>query len=133
MELSPGSSCLFRPCLCYMATIAMVDNMINHLLLHKRNHIAMDQRLRMYSTNWATLLALMESRPLHVNKLTHGNKAAYQGLVDISKWGVGGVLFKERRTSNPLFGFTNGCNQYEIDCARTPTQTKISPYPTSNY
>ena len=40
---------------------------------------------------------------------------------------------KKRRTMNPLSGFTNGHNQYMIDCAQTPTQTDISSYWTSNY
>ena len=71
--------------------LAMVDNMINNLLLHKCNRIAVVQGLRTYSTNWAALLALMRSRPPHVNQLTCRNKAVDQGFVDASKWGVGGI------------------------------------------
>ena len=65
--------------------LALVDNLITNALMHKRTHIAIGPQLKIYSTNWAALLALMESRPSHVNKLTRQNKAAYQGFVDASK------------------------------------------------
>ena len=82
--------------------LAMVENMIHDSLLHKHNHIAIDQRLRTYSINWAALLALMESRPSHVNKLTRGNKAVYQDFVNTSEWGVGGVWFKGTKNIKPF-------------------------------
>ena len=36
---------------------------------------------------------MMKSRPTNVKELVQAKKAAYQGLVDASKWGVGGVWF----------------------------------------
>ena len=85
--------------------LAMVDNKINHALSRKRNRVKVDAELRTYSTNWAALLALMESRPSHVKELTRRNKAAYQGFVDASKWGVGGVWFKGTKNIAPFVWF----------------------------
>ena len=46
--------------------------------------------------DWASLLHLMRSRPTHVRELvTH--KPSYQGLVDASKWGVGGYGSQENK------------------------------------
>ena len=83
----------------------MVDNKINNALSRKRNRVKVDAELRMYSTNWAALLALMESRPSHVKELTRRNKAAYQGFVDASNWGVGGVWFKGTKSIAPFVWF----------------------------
>ena len=79
--------------------------MINDSLLHKCNYIAVNQRLRTHSINWAALLALMESRLSHVKELTHRNKSACQGFMDTSKWGVGGVWFKGTKNIEPFVWF----------------------------
>ena len=80
----------------------MVDNKINHVLSIKRNRITIDDELKMYSTNWAALLALTESRPSHVKELTCRNKVAYHGFVVASKWGGGGVWFKGTKNIEPF-------------------------------
>ena len=51
--------------------------------------------------DWASLLHLMRSRQTHIRELvTH--KPSYQGLVDASKWSVGGVWFSGEQNLPPF-------------------------------
>ena len=47
----------------------------------------------------------MKSRPTNVKELVQAKKAAYQGLVDASKWGVGGVWFGGTQQLKPFVWF----------------------------
>ena len=85
--------------------LAMVDNKINHALSRKRNKVKVDAEIRTYSTNWAALLALMKSKPSHVKELTRRNKAAYQGFLEASNWGVGALWFKSTKNIAPFVWF----------------------------
>ena len=47
----------------------------------------------------------MRTRPSHVRELTMNKEAAFKGLVDASKWGVGGVWFSGTKRLRPFVWF----------------------------
>lgn len=70
-----------------------MDNVITNAERKGFHHVKINEKLKVYITNWKALIYLMQSRPSHVRELTHRPSAAYRGFVDASKWGVGGVWF----------------------------------------
>ena len=79
-----------------------MDLIIAKAVAAKRSHIRNTDLVTTYFRNWAGLLHLMRSRPTHVRELTPRHRPQYRGLVDASKWGVGGVWFPG---SDPLAPF----------------------------
>ena len=65
-------------------------------------NIRIDKQLIEYSKNWRALLHLMRSRPSHVKELIRNKEPTYQGFVDASKWGVGGVWFGGTQKLEPV-------------------------------
>jgi len=57
-----------------------------------RNYINMTDDLSTILRDWSALLRLVGRRPTHVRELVE-HRPQYQGFVDASKWGVGGVWF----------------------------------------
>ena len=52
--------------------------------------IKVNEALKSILRDWSAFICLMSSRPTHAKELVE-HKPSYQGLVDGSKWGVGGV------------------------------------------
>ena len=55
--------------------------------------------------HWAALIRLMKSRPSHVSELIQQPTASFQGFVDASKFGVGGVWFSGSDQLLPIVWF----------------------------
>ena len=76
---------------CGKALLGPIDAILAKANIAHRTRIKMNTTLK-HLTDWAALIRLMANRPTHVNELVE-HKPAYQGLVDASKWGVGGIWF----------------------------------------
>ena len=69
-----------------------IDIILTKAINANKQTIVLKDFIKLHLRDWSALLHLMQSRPTHVRELvTH--KPSYQGLVDASKWGVGGVWF----------------------------------------
>ena len=78
-----------------------IDVVIAKAINTKRTTIFLNDDIKQQLRDWSALLHLMRSRPTHVRELiTH--KPSYQGLVDASKWGVGGVWFSGKNNLPPF-------------------------------
>jgi hypothetical protein len=64
----------------------------------------MTEELRNILRDWSALLRLVGRRPTHVKELVE-HQPQYQGFVDASKWGVGGVLFSRIASMIPIVWF----------------------------
>ena len=51
--------------------------------------------------NWSALIHQTSAHPTHVKELVE-HTPSYRGLVDVSKWGVGGVWFSKSTNIKPL-------------------------------
>ena len=65
----------------------------------------MDKRLKCILGNCIILLRLLASRPTHVKELIQQKMASYEGWVDASYWGVGGVWFPADKDLEPFVWF----------------------------
>jgi hypothetical protein len=70
---------------------------------HQR-YITMTDKLRNILRDWSALLRLVGRRPTHVKELVE-HRPQYQGFVDASKWGVGGVWFSGIASMIPIVWF----------------------------
>ena len=86
---------------CGKALLGPIDAILAQADIANHKRIKMNSTLKHLLTDWAALIRLMATRPTHVKELVE-HKPSYQGLVDASKWGVGGVWFGG---TNPLEPF----------------------------
>ena len=70
----------------------------------KKRNIHVDKDLGNILRDWSALLRLVGRRPTHVTELVE-HPPAYQGFVDASKWGVGGVWFSGKHKMIPITWF----------------------------
>jgi len=77
---------------CGKALLGPIDKILSMAYKAKRRRIKVNETLKNLLHDWSVLIRLMSSRPTHVKELVE-HKPSYQGLVDASKWGVGGVWF----------------------------------------
>jgi len=82
-----------------------LDVILAELRNSKRNKYKVDQRLKYVLGDWIILLCLLASRPTHVKELIQQKKASYEGWVDASYWGVGGVWFPAEEELEPFVWF----------------------------
>jgi hypothetical protein len=66
-----------------------------------QQYITMTEELRNNLRDWSALLRLVGRRPTHVKELVE-HRPQYQGFVDASKWGVGGVWFSRIASMIPI-------------------------------
>ena len=66
--------------------------------------ITLSKEIRLCLEDWMALILMLGQRPTHVKELVL-HKAAYQGFVDASKWGVGGVWFGGLNNLSPIVWF----------------------------
>ena len=69
-----------------------------------KRYINMTDELRNILRDWSALLRLVGRRPTHVKELVE-HRPQYQGFVDASKWGVGGVWFGGTSSMIPIVWF----------------------------
>jgi len=69
-----------------------------------QQYITMTGELRNILRDWSALLRLVGRRPTHVKELVE-HRPQYQGFVDASKWGVGGVWFSGIASMIPIVWF----------------------------
>lgn len=69
-----------------------------------KRYINMTDDLRNILRDWSALLRLVGRRPTHVKELVE-HRPQYQGFVDASKWGVGGVWFGGTSSMIPIVWF----------------------------
>ena len=67
--------------------------------------VPVTKTFKAYCKNWRALLHLLRNCPSHVNELVRHKDPAYQGFVDASKWGVGGVWFGGTKELPPFVWF----------------------------
>ena len=71
----------------------------------------------------------MESHPSHVQELIMHQTSAYQGLVDASKWRVGGVWFSGMLYLQPFIWYFQWPQNIAKElCSVMTTQMALSPY-----
>ena len=85
--------------------LGTADKTIANAERKKWKRIKVNSNLKEYSRNWRALLHLMSSRPSNVCELIRHKRPAYQGMVDASKWGVGGVWFSGTKQLMPFVWF----------------------------
>ena len=94
----------------------------------KRNNksVFLPKEIKHQLRDWASLLHLMRSHPTHVRELvTH--KPSYQGLVDASKWGVGGVWFSGEQNLPPVVWYLQWPQEVRDElCSATNPTGRIS-------
>ena len=79
--------------------------MIANALRENKTKIWVKDAFKTYCKNWRALIHLLQHRPSHVNKLIRHKDPSYQGFVDASKWGVGGVWFGGSQPLAPFVWF----------------------------
>lgn len=99
-----------------------IDEMIARAEVRHWKRIKINKKIQQYCNNWKALLHLMKSRPSHVRELIKQTKPAFQGLVDASKWGVGGVWFRGTKKLEPFVWFFEW-----PDAVRTQLCTSSNP------
>ena len=67
-------------------------------------YVRMTDDIRLCLSDWIALIRQLGQRPTHVKELVL-HAAAYQGFVDASKWGVGGVWFGGINPLSPIVWF----------------------------
>ena len=68
------------------------------------NYVMITDDVRLCLSDWIALIRQLGKRPTHVKELVL-HAAAYQGFVDASKWGVGGVWFGGINQLSPIVWF----------------------------
>ena len=68
------------------------------------NYVMITDDVRLCLSDWIALIRQLGKRPTHVKELVL-HAAAYQGFVDASKWGVGGVWFGGTNQLSPIVWF----------------------------
>ena len=68
------------------------------------HHVTITDNIRLCLQDWIALIRQLGQRPTHVKELVL-HTAAYQGFVDASKWGVGGVWFGGTTQIAPIVWF----------------------------
>ena len=71
---------------------------------HPNRKFMVTEDLRNILRDWSALIRLVGRRPTHVAELIE-HPPAYQGFVDASKWGVGGVWFGGTKPLIPIVWF----------------------------
>ena len=84
---------------CGKALLGPIDKILS--MADKANATKINEALKNILRDWSALIRLMSSRPTHAKELIE-HKPSYQGLVDASKWGVGGVWFGGTSTLEPF-------------------------------
>jgi hypothetical protein len=68
------------------------------------SYVLMTDSIRLCLSDWIALIRQLGQRPTHVKELVL-HAASYQGFVDASKWGVGGVWFGGISHLSPIVWF----------------------------
>jgi hypothetical protein len=71
---------------------------------HPGRKLVVTGALQAILRDWSALIRLVGRRPTHVTELAE-HPPAYQGFVDASKWGVGGVWFGGTKQLIPIVWF----------------------------
>jgi hypothetical protein len=71
---------------------------------HPGRKLVVTDALMAILRDWSALIRLVGRRPTHVTELVK-HPPAYQGFVDASKWGVGGVWFGGTKQLIPIVWF----------------------------
>ena len=82
-----------------------IDRIIANAERKNFKKVKIKENIITYIQNWKALIYLMRTRPSHVQELTMNKKTAYRGLVDPSKWGIGGVWFSKTKRLQPFVWF----------------------------
>lgn len=89
---------------CGKPLLGPLDQAIAIAERHNRHHVTLTDDIRLCLRDWIALIRQLGQRPTHVNELVL-HKASYQGFVDASKWGVGGVWFGGTNQISPIVWF----------------------------
>jgi hypothetical protein len=71
---------------------------------NRGRNLIVTNNLQAILRDWSALIRLVGKRPTHVAELIE-HPPSYQGFVDVSKWGVGGVWFSGTKQLIPIVWF----------------------------
>jgi hypothetical protein len=90
--------------LCGKPILSQLNWYMSSASKHPGRKLVVTDALQAILRNWSALIRLVERRPTHVRELVE-HPPAYQGFVDASKWGAGGVWFGGTKQLVPIVWF----------------------------